>query len=277
MPPMQDGHMGIQLSDDSIKAGLAYCRWLHMRQFNGWLNKRLIVAPRAKDDYVLLNSYGKRVYELVLRTLKESNAFRGAVMMPEGERKAVVQYLCDLKDGKIANAGARGPLKHAKLHLSSIQKFMSGGLRTIRGLANSGQTDRLGDIVVPRGGRWELPVPLLWQHKYDQPIGWVRQIEVRSDGLWITAELASGIGKADEAWKMIESGLVTSYSIGFSAEDWEPLPDGGKKFTSWTLLEISVVTVPADPKAKISRRAKSVDGVADHPGSVRLAGRRAHG
>ena len=151
----------------------------------------------------------------------------------------------------------------------------------IRGVANSGLTDRVGDIVEPNGGRWELPVPLLWQHKHDQPIGWVRDIDARSDGLHITAELAEGLGKADEAWKMIEAGLVDSYSIGFQADDWKPLPSGGKRFTSWTLLEISVVTIPADPSAKIRRstsgipliRASSTrtpDSIPGHRGAVRI-------
>ncbi len=34
---------------------------------------------------------------------------------------------------------------------------------------------------------------------------------------------------------MIEAGLVDSYSIGFRADDWDPLPGGGMRFTSWSL------------------------------------------
>lgn len=230
----------------------------------------------------MLSDKGQRAYEYVARMLPKP---AGAVRLIDGEINAVRKYLCDLKDGKITAPGpARGPVKHAKLQLSSITKFVGGGKRTIRGLANSGLIDRVGDIVEPKGGRWTLPVPLLWQHKPDQPIGWVRQIEARSDGLWITAELAEGIGKADEAWKMIEAGLVDSYSIGFQGEEWEPLPSGGKRFKTWSLLEISVVTIPADARAKIRRNAKTGDavklirarqpnGVPGHAGAVRITRR----
>lgn len=103
---------------------------------------------------------------------------RGGALLKQGEIQAVRKFLCDLKDGKrtATTAGASGAVKHAKLQLSSITKLMGGGKRTIRGLANSGLTDRIGDIVEPKGGRWTLPLPLLWQHKHDQPIGWVRAI-----------------------------------------------------------------------------------------------------
>ena len=289
VPLCMIGSMNLQLSKDEIESGLAYCRWLHMRTFNSWMDSKMaeVGVKQRTQNTVCLNSIGKKVYNRVLVEVKASHI--GGVMLLEGERKAVVKYLADLKDRKPSRATAtpvasRGPVKHAKLQLSSITKFVGGGKRTIRGLANSGLIDRVGDIVEPKGGRWTLPVPLLWQHKPDQPIGWVRQIEARSDGLWITAELAEGIGKADEAWKMIEAGLVDSYSIGFQGEDWEPLPSGGKRFKTWSLLEISVVTIPADARAKIRRNAKTGDavklirarqpnGVPGHAGAVRITRR----
>jgi HK97 family phage prohead protease len=196
---------------------------------------------------------GEDVYKRLLPIVRGHAQLKGAVLLDEGETKAVVQYLAKLKDAKSGGA------VNLTVGLSRVQKFVSNGKRTIRGLANSGQLDRVGDIVDPKGGSWTLPVPLLWQHQHDQPIGWVRSIDARNDGLWITAELAEGIGKSDEAWRAIEAGLVDSYSIGFKAYDWEPLSHGGKRFTSWTLLEISVVTVPADPAAKIRRGVSSID------------------
>jgi len=274
--------MNSNLSKDDIEAGLAYCRWLHMKRFNEWLNSAAPSLPKRTAP-VLLNDHGKRVYEHARKQLPPPAG--GAIRTCEAEREAIVKLLGELKIAHRCRAGAqrRTGVKHATLQLSSITKFVGSGKRTIRGLANSGLTDRVGDIVEPKGGQWTLPVPLLWQHKHDAPIGWVRQIEARSDGLWITAELAEGIGKADEAWKMIEAGLVDSYSIGFQGEDWEPLAGGGKRFKKWSLLEISVVTIPADARAKISRGGVSLtaakrsgglpllrSAVPGHPGAVRL-------
>lgn len=152
------------------------------------------------------------------------------------------------------------------LRLSSVQKYLSSGKRTIRGIASLPTVDRVGDVVDPRGGSWSLPLPLLWQHKHDTPIGWVREATATAQGVTIVAELAEGIEQADQTWKMIESGLVDSFSIGFKAEDWEPIPTG-LRFTKWTLYEVSVVTIPACPGAKITA-TRAVTGATD--GSVKL-------
>ena len=147
--------------------------------------------------------------------------------------------------------------KRLTLAASGVTKFISSGKRKVRGYASTATVDRVGDVVVPRGGSWTLPLPLLLQHVHADPIGLVRSVEVRGDGLWIEAELVEGIGKADEAWQMIEAGLLGAFSIGFRPTKSEPLPTGGLKFTAWDMYEISIVTVPANPDAKIQR---STDG-----------------
>ena len=147
--------------------------------------------------------------------------------------------------------------KRLTLAVSGVQKFVSAGRRKVRGYASTAKVDRVGDVVLPRGGTWTLPLPLLLQHVHSDPIGLVRSVEVRGEGLWIEAELVEGIGKADDAWLMIESGLLGAFSIGFRSIKSEPLPTGGLKFTAWELYEISVVTIPAQPDARIQR---STDG-----------------
>jgi HK97 family phage prohead protease len=148
--------------------------------------------------------------------------------------------------------------KRLELALSSVHKFVSAGTRRVRGFASTDAVDRVGDVVEPTGGKWKVPLPLLWQHKHDMPIGWVRSVEVRARGLWIEAELAEGLGKADEAWQMVEAGLVTGFSIGFIAQKSEPLPTGGKRFTQWEMHEVSCVTIPANPDASIRRNLPGI-------------------
>ncbi len=46
--------------------------------------------------------------------------------------------------------------------------------RIIRGVATSPAVDRVGDIVDPMGVKFQNPLPLLWQHKHDKPIGTVK-------------------------------------------------------------------------------------------------------
>jgi len=155
--------------------------------------------------------------------------------------------------------------KRLDLNLSGITKFVASGKRRVRGLASTDTLDRQGDVVDPRGGQWSLPVPMLWNHRHDSPVGWVRSIEVRGNGLWIEAEFAEGVGQADEIWAMVEAGLVSAYSIGFRPIKSEPLAGGGFRFAAWELLEVSAVVVPANPDARIQR------GAHHHPvGSVSL-------
>ncbi|MFM7011873.1 MAG: peptidase U35, partial [Betaproteobacteria bacterium] len=45
--------------------------------------------------------------------------------------------------------------------------------RTIEGIATTPSPDRYGDIVEPDGAKFQLPIPLLWQHDSDKPVGHV--------------------------------------------------------------------------------------------------------
>jgi|GEM_PF-2437594 len=263
-----------------------YCQWVRGKVRRRELDQVLAKCgqPPRRDPVFLQEAVASPLYHLIAR---EITAGLGYSLLGVSEADAVEEAIKERKfTGATVSAGATTKVKRGHVQLSNITKFVGNGKRTIRGVANSGGVDRMGDIVEPKGGRWTLPVPLLWQHKHDQPIGWVRTIEAKSDGLWITAELAEGIGKADEAWRMIEAGLVDSYSIGFRADDWDPLPGGGMRFTSWSLLEVSVVTIPADPAAKISRSAAAAcsgttsparkGSIPGHPGAVRINTRESY-
>jgi len=170
----------------------------------------------------------------------------------------------------------RSVVKHAALQFTNIEKLLSSGKRIVRGVASSANIDRQGDIVVPSGGVWKLPVPLLWQHNHQAPIGWVRSLSVRGDQIQVEAEFAIGIARADEAWQMVEAMLVDSFSIGFRAlpGGTEQLPSGGIRFTRWELLECSVVTIPANADAKIQRvsQPNAVKLTTQSNGAVRLTG-----
>lgn len=168
-------------------------------------------------------------------------------------------------------AERRAVTKRADLRLTDVTKFVSSGKRKIRGLASSISVDREGDIVVPSGGTWQVPLPLLWQHSHRDPVGWVTSIEVRNNGLWIEAEFAEGAGRADEVWRMVEAELINHYSIGFRGLKYEPLPGGGRRWTQYELLEISCVVVPMNPDAKISRGSVQLTQQPSLPkGAVRI-------
>lgn len=66
--------------------------------------------------------------------------------------------------------------------------------RIITGIATTPSTDRDDDILEPTGAKFALPIPLLWQHSHNQPIGEVTHATVTDQGI----EIAAKIAKIDE-------------------------------------------------------------------------------
>lgn len=124
--------------------------------------------------------------------------------------------------------------------------------RTFVGIASTPRPDRMGDVVDPKGATFATPFPLLWQHRHDAPIGWVRAVRVTDEAIEVRAEVAAGIPAADAAWQQIEAGLVAHLSVGFRGIKHEA-KSGGLHWKQWELLELSVVTIPANSDARILR------------------------
>lgn len=104
---------------------------------------------------------------------------------------------------------------------------------------------------------------LLWQHSMDWPIGVVTSVAADSFGLKMTGRLTAGVRFADEAYALMQDGAVDSMSIGFWTEDDDYDRDTGiRTIKAVSLMEISVVTVPAREDAKIldvqSRRPQTI-------------------
>lgn len=121
----------------------------------------------------------------------------------------------------------------------------------LKGTATTPTTDRAGDIVEPMGATFALPLPLLFNHDHDQPIGHVIEAAATAAGIEIIAKVAKdATARINEIWQMIKEGLVKGLSIGFRPTEAEPIA-GGYRFKKWEWLELSAVTVPANPEASI--------------------------
>ena len=130
----------------------------------------------------------------------------------------------------------------------------------IEGIASTPTTDRMGDIVEPKGAEFKLPLPLLWQHSARDPLGHVISAKVTDAGIAIKAKIMRGVlPEIDRAWALIKAGLVRGLSIGFrSIEDSDIKGTWGRRFTKWEWLELSAVTIPANSEATI-QTIKSID------------------
>jgi HK97 family phage prohead protease len=149
------------------------------------------------------------------------------------------------------------------------QRFTLGsaeplGDNEVLAIISTGDQARDGHILTPAGcdlsGFRKNPI-ILWQHNPDQPVGQAVAVGVTGDNIAARIRFApAGISPtADMVRGLVKSGVVTTMSIGFDVEDGEPLdpknPRGGQRFTKWTLLEASFVSVPADIGAVVTARS----------------------
>lgn len=154
-------------------------------------------------------------------------------------------------------------------------KAVDSDRRVITGIATTPEPDRMGDIVEPLGAKFKNPLPLLWQHMHDKPVGTVKFEKPTEKGIPFTAELPTieeaGALKdlVDMAWQSVKAKLVRGVSIGFRALEYSFLDSGGIRFSETEIMELSLVTIPANASATI-QSIKSIDasirsaaGVAD--------------
>lgn len=145
-----------------------------------------------------------------------------------------------------------------------------GETRTITGIATTPKKDRDDDIMDMAGCKFALPIPLLWQHNHNEPIGEVTEARVTDDGIEITAtivkieEEGALKNRTDEAWQSIKSGLVKCLSIGFKLIEYNYMEDSwGLHIKEWEWYELSAVTVPANPDAMITSVKKIKQAFSD--------------
>ena len=73
----------------------------------------------------------------------------------------------------------------------------------------------------------------------------------------LVADIYLGESEASKsAARDIKDGLLTSVSVGYRNNDYFEI-EGGVRITDWTPHEVSLVSVPADPHAKIGLRKMS--------------------
>jgi len=98
-------------------------------------------------------------------------------------------------------------------------------------------------------------VKLLWQHKQDQPIGVFESIKEDGDGLAVKGRLALGTQQGREAFELMKMGALDGLSIGYKADPNKQSYDERRRrrmLKEVDLMEISLVTFPMNPKARVT-------------------------
>jgi HK97 family phage prohead protease len=130
-------------------------------------------------------------------------------------------------------------------------------------LAVYGNVDSYGDRILPGAFKASLreaakkgrKFPILWQHKWDEVLGVIEEIEEREDGLYIKRGrlLIRDIPLAAQARALMLAEAITGMSIGFEVEPGGEKrgKDGINELSKLKLWEGSIVTFPANEEARI--------------------------
>lgn len=113
--------------------------------------------------------------------------------------------------------------------------------------------DRGGDVV--RAGafaralkRAAKAVPLLWQHDPGRPVGTIEYLKEDRRGLRVIGRLSeSAAGR--EAAALLGDGALSGLSFGYRVR--EAQGEAPRELIDLDLVEISLVTLPMQPKARV--------------------------
>ena len=126
-----------------------------------------------------------------------------------------------------------------------------------------GLPDHGGDIVAKGAFAASLArlaargdkVRMLWQHDPAKPIGVWDEIREDATGLWVKGRLLHDVTLAREAATLIEAGAIDGLSIGYRTIRAEKDRQGRRVLNEVELWEVSLVTFPMLPEAKLGAKA----------------------
>jgi HK97 family phage prohead protease len=127
------------------------------------------------------------------------------------------------------------------------------GYASVFGVPDSG-----GDVVLPgafagAARRGPSPLPLLWQHDVREPIGFVESFREDARGLRVVARVVAS-GRGGHAARLLEAGAIDGLSFGYRVKAAGPgagLQRGVRELRQLELIEVSVVTFPMQPLARV--------------------------
>lgn len=156
---------------------------------------------------------------------------------------------------------------HALLDLKDATTPGAARLR-FSGTATTATPDRAGDVLEPLGATFTNPLPLLWHHDKERPIGFATLHPATGAGITFEAtipEIADAGPLRDrtlEAVQSVRAGFIRAVSIGYRiVEGGARRLKNGLHITRYEICELSLVTVPANTDATIYA-IKSLDRAA---------------
>lgn len=102
-------------------------------------------------------------------------------------------------------------------------------------------------------------VKMLWQHDPAQPIGVWDEVREDARGLWVKGRLLDSVAKGREAKALVEAGALDGLSIGYRTLKASKNSKGQRLLTELELWEVSLVTFPMLPSARVAAKSDTSD------------------
>ena len=151
----------------------------------------------------------------------------------------------------------------------TVTEAADGG-RVVAGYASLfGLRDQGGDVVekgayaaslARLAGKGER-VKMLWQHDPAQPIGVWDEVREDALGLWVKGRILTEVEKGREAAALLAAGAIDGLSIGYRTVKAERDGKGRRLLQELELWEVSLVTFPMLPEARVAAKSDAVSDV----------------
>ncbi len=128
-----------------------------------------------------------------------------------------------------------------------------------------GSADQGGDVVQKGAYTQSLKslaakgrgIKMLWQHDPAQPIGIWDEVREDAKGLFVKGRFLTEIQKGAEALALVRAGAIDGLSIGYRTLRAEKNAKGQRLLHELELWEVSLVTFPMLPEARVQGKAEA--------------------
>jgi len=129
-----------------------------------------------------------------------------------------------------------------------------------------GRLDQGGDVVQPGAYAASLKrlsadgrrVKMLWQHDPGRPIGVWDEVREDERGLFVKGRILPDVAQGREAAALVAAGAIDGLSIGYRTVTSERDSKGRRVLHELDLWEVSLVTFPMLPEARVGAKSDEV-------------------
>lgn len=131
-----------------------------------------------------------------------------------------------------------------------------------------GRRDQGGDVVQKGAYAVSLKalaaagrrVKMLWQHDPARPIGVWEEVREDATGLYVKGRILDEVVQGREAAALLAAGAIDGLSIGYRTLRAERDGKGNRVLSELELWEVSLVTFPMLPEARVSAKGDEPEG-----------------